>query len=110
MDESVQKQLEAPARVGEFQDVADAILRGCLVTAPIYDDAFRFAPGTRCVTHACVWAAYMVGAGQDLAIGASTRFYDVVDLYQMRYGAHPIDDFEINRLPREQIAARIAAL
>lgn len=110
MDESVVRHLDAPARILTPQDMADAILRGCLVTGACAG-AFRDAAGNTCALGAAI-----VGSGRALSSPASefhgwTEEEDCfITSYYRRYGCTVWQDNDSGNFTREQIAARIAAL
>lgn len=102
-------QVEAPAKVGEFQKYADALLAGCAVTRQIYGEAFDGHGG------ACAMGALFVGLGWSApdgvikALGAP-GIGAMYSAYIKRYGNTPWEDNDFHKLTRERIAARIAAL
>lgn len=104
---------EVEVKVGKYQDVADAILRGCAMhpmgVCALYSDGMT-----------CVMGAAFVGAGIPMKDGVGNgeawetpfglRLDKVCDIYRDRYGAQPQYHNNSRAFTREQIAARIAAL
>lgn len=107
------KFVEAPAKVGEFQDVADAILRGCAATKPLSGDFYGMADG--CLS-ACVQGAAIIGfvgapvSRHQLPDEIHARFCDAFRAYRRCYGVDSYRQNDSGELTREQIAERIAAL
>jgi hypothetical protein len=108
------QEVEGPAKVGAFQEVADAVLRGCALTDATPDGSAFYLDGERRITHACVWTAFFVGRGARTSMQLSTMgdedWQDAAHRYNQRYSGWPVFDYVGGRLTREQIAARIAAL
>lgn len=111
MDESVQKHIEeALPKVGKYQHIADAMLRGCKLTKP--------AIGVSCDGdgRACALGAWAIAVGlmttSEFAVCRAIYLFpaDAFRDYKDRYGCTPPDDNDAGRFTREQIAARIAAL
>lgn len=106
------KFIEAPAKVGRFQHLADAMLRGCAATRPVRYGFYAesFWPWVK--PRACAMGALKLGLGEDMGSGLGAR--PEVELmkedYFYRYGTFPETDNDSGRLAREEIAARIAAL
>lgn len=107
-----------PMRVGHFQDVADAIQRGCGIHhkqafCQLYDPSEKAS---------CVMGAAFIGLGLDVtdpaAVGDQRHWSSAIgrrldllmDAYKAAYGHLPQFDNNSRRFTREQIAARIAAL
>lgn len=102
-------------KVGKFQDVADAILRGCGIhkrqAVGIIYDADEKAT--------CVMGAAFIGLGYDVTRSVYMEHWDtqigkrlqkLMENYKAAYGAIPQVDNNNRGMTREQIAARIAAL
>jgi hypothetical protein len=105
---------ETGTKVGKFQDVADAILRGCATTKQC-----RARIATSDGGAVCAVGAMMVGMGLDpLSMSpwggfespAFLRFCQVENAYNDRYGCAMATDNDDHGFTREQIAARVAAL
>lgn len=107
-------QVEAPAKVGEFQRFANAMLKGCAVTQPITGKLYDGHGG------ACAMGALLVGLGHFTVDGGATGLYsptnegnEITRMQRAFVQRHTfgIEFHNDNRLlTREQIAARIAAL
>lgn len=105
-------QVEAPAKVGRFQEFADAMLLGCAVTTPVRGTLFDFKGG------ACALGAVFIGMGLfssrgTALMGGLTSFgitNSLEQAYREKYGCLPQSDNDSGAFTREQIAARIAAL
>lgn len=109
MDESVQKHIEESLpKVGRYQHLADAMLRGAAITP--------LAIGNRCDRDGgtCAIGAMHLGLGIPLRKLNITGFTEEQDqmykAYRRRYGTAFHMESNSRRFTREQIAARIAAL
>jgi hypothetical protein len=96
-------------KVGEFQEFADAMLRGCAVTTPCTHIMLDGKGG------ACAIGALYVGVGvysprgRLLAVDCHD-YRSMGRAYFARYGTRISDDNDSGALTREEIAARIGAL
>lgn len=99
----------APKTKTRYQRHVDALLLGCLVTTQISGAAFDLQGG------ACAIGAIYVGLGVCDRLGnmgeddPDSRMGEMLGAYFKRYGSTVVDDND-DGMPREQIAARIAAL
>lgn len=104
---------EVEVKIGKFQDVADAILRGCQMH-PMGVNALCRDGMT------CAQGAAFFGAGITLQNGVGNfaawatpfgeRMSDAAAAYYARYNSSIPQDNNSRRLTREQIATRVAAL
>lgn len=101
-----------------YQEVADAILRGCALTKPT-SDAYK----TECdglIVKACVWGAYHVGLGRRYLSEGGGLPYDpreayekwdrTTKAYEAYYNLGIVESYLGGIISREEVAARIAAL
>lgn len=104
--------IQREVKVGRFQEVADAILRGCAL--PPTPDGSACLQDRGVITHACVWTAYFVGRGARTTAALSSMgsedWGDMECQYENHYGQSPVLEFMVGKFTREEIAARIAAL
>jgi hypothetical protein len=98
-------------KVGKYQHMADAMLRGCAVTKPITGCLIDGKGG------ACAMGALSIGLGRRSITGAllaAERVDPIMGEMWRKYFCHYGDmiqsDNDTGRFTREQIAARIAAL
>lgn len=105
----------APKTKTRFQEFADAMLRGCAVSAPhrfsLWGEADDEANDTR--QRACAIGAYYLGMGLEFGQAPgplASEANEVSNAYDRVYGSSPASDNDCSPYTREQIAARIAAL
>lgn len=95
-------------RVGRYQHLADAMLRGCSWTVKaewcLVDERLTWLPFVK--PRACALGALILGSGGE----QPDDLYTMLVEYAKRYGHCIQADNDLYRLTREQIAARIAAL
>lgn len=93
-----------PIRVGRFQDIADAMFRGCLISKQCRDGNFvvRRPDGL----YSCALGAMRVGNNDEYP----EEFDEVCNAYRIAYNSSIMMDNDTGTFTREQIAARIAAL
>jgi hypothetical protein len=97
----------APKVKTKFQELAEAMLRGCAIR-PIQ----CVGQYTRGRLEACAVGALVVGAGKDTSdmdYAISREVVKMMGAYQDKYGSSVFRDND-SGMSREQIAARIAAL
>lgn len=91
----------------KFKKFADAILVGCQVTLPAPPNAVNIDSPEGKLTHGCAIVAMVVGMQGSLL---GPEFDAMLTAYMERYDSSITSDYEIKKLTREQIAARIADL
>lgn len=111
--------IQTPAKVGKYQEFADAMLRGCAVTKPCRGGLAHGNDQT------CALGAILVGWGwnpaeivrhihtpnTDSIWGFRAHLIDELSMdYAAAYGLPPAMENDCGLFTREQIAARIAAL
>lgn len=103
-----QPTITKPARVGRYQECADAMLRGCSWTSPgkgwLINERLSWLPFVK--PQACALGAMQLGYGGEFPEIA----HRVWAAYLNKYGTHIEGDNDSGAFTREQIAARIAAL
>jgi hypothetical protein len=101
----------------EFQEFADALLKGCANTKPHYGELFCMGGAGACALGA-LWTGLGFGYDAQYAIEQivrgdgelASRYNAMHRAYEERYGSAIWADNDRGRFTREQIAARIAAL
>lgn len=108
----ISPKIEAPAKAGRFQHLADALLRGCAMTRPAIFGFYNEGALPWMKPLACAMGAMKLGLGEDMDSGWAQRpEVDLMkDAYFCRYHTFPETDNDHRFYTREQIAARIAAL
>lgn len=98
---------ETQTEVGRFQKYAEAMLRGCAVTAPL---SGLYVKGDTACAIGAMWIGLGYINGRDNCSEWDMRTRDVQRAYVTKYGTVIQDDNDERTFTREQIAARIAAL
>lgn len=108
----ISPKIEAPAKVGRFKHLADAMLRGCAQTKPALFLLYKESVFPWVKPKACAIGALGLGLGSDMdgQFWLSPELAEMRAAYFHRYSVHPEVDNDWRGVPREQIAARIAAL